>query len=178
MSQKCEKEEKEEKARVKKAIQQGNTEGGRIYAQNAIRKKNESLNYLRLSSRLDAVASKVQTAVTMKTVTKSMDGVVKQMDKAMSSMNLEQISMVMEKFEKQFENLDVQIETMEGSMQNTTALTTPQDQVESLMREVADENGLELDLSMANAPTGNAQSQMEKEDKALTERLAKLRNEN
>jgi charged multivesicular body protein 1 len=175
LSQRCLKEEKEEKAKLKKAIQQGNTEGARIYAQNAIRKKNESLNYLRLSSRLDAVASKVQTAVTMKTVTKSMDGVVKQMDKAMSSMNLEQISMVMERFEKQFEDLDVQIESMEGTMQNTSALTTPQDQVERLMMEVADEHGLELDLNLAAAPAGS-HSTAEKEQDLLSERLAQLRN--
>lgn len=43
-------------------------EGARIYAANAIRKKNEALNLLRLSSRIDAVASRVQTAVTMRKV--------------------------------------------------------------------------------------------------------------
>jgi charged multivesicular body protein 1 len=50
------------------AIQQQNSEGARIYASNAIRKKNESLNLLRLSSRIDAVASRIQTAVTMQKV--------------------------------------------------------------------------------------------------------------
>jgi len=50
---------------VKKAIQQGNTEGAQIYAENAIRKKTESIQILRLSSRIDAVASKLQTRVTM-----------------------------------------------------------------------------------------------------------------
>lgn len=45
-------------------------EGARIYAANAIRKKNEALNLLRLSSRIDAVASRVQTAVTMRKVSK------------------------------------------------------------------------------------------------------------
>ena len=50
------------------ALQQKNIEGARIYAENAIRKKNESLNYLRLASRVDAVASKVQTAMQMKQV--------------------------------------------------------------------------------------------------------------
>ena len=35
---------------------------------NAIRKKNEGVNWLRMASRVDAVASKVQTAVTMKAV--------------------------------------------------------------------------------------------------------------
>jgi hypothetical protein len=43
-------------------------EGARLHAANAIRKKNESLNLLRLSSRIDAVASRVQTAVTMQQV--------------------------------------------------------------------------------------------------------------
>jgi len=50
------------------ALQQGNTDGARIYAANAIRKKNESLNLLRLASRIDAVASRVETAVTMRQV--------------------------------------------------------------------------------------------------------------
>jgi charged multivesicular body protein 1 len=74
------------------AIEQGNNEGAKIYAQNAIRKKNEALNFLRLASRIDAVASRVQTAVTMKRVTSSMAGVVKGMEKAMESMNLEQVN--------------------------------------------------------------------------------------
>lgn len=34
-----------------------------ITAQNAIRKKNEALNYLRLGSRLDAVVSRLDTQV-------------------------------------------------------------------------------------------------------------------
>lgn len=50
------------------ALQQKNTECARVYAENAIRKKNEGLNWLRMSSRVDAVASKVQTAVAMKSV--------------------------------------------------------------------------------------------------------------
>lgn len=41
LSKKAEKEEAAQKAKVKKALQQGNIEGARIYAENAIRKKNE-----------------------------------------------------------------------------------------------------------------------------------------
>ena len=40
-SKKCVKQEKEEKAKLKKAIQKGNTEGARIHAENAIRNKNQ-----------------------------------------------------------------------------------------------------------------------------------------
>lgn len=51
-----------------KSLQQGNVEGARIYAENAIRKKNEGLNYLRMAARVDAVASRVQTAMMTKEV--------------------------------------------------------------------------------------------------------------
>ncbi len=97
---KCEKDEKAERLKVKKAIEKGNLEGAKIYAQvtrepacgraggreparrpaspsplnahppphpqtiqNAIRKKNEALNYLKLASRLDAVVSRLDTQV-------------------------------------------------------------------------------------------------------------------
>jgi charged multivesicular body protein 1 len=72
-------------------LQQGNNDGARIYASNAIRKKSESLSLLRLSSRLDAVSSRVETAVTMRQVTGNMTSVVKGMDKAMETMNLERV---------------------------------------------------------------------------------------
>lgn len=41
---------------MKKAIQKGNQEVARVHAENAIRQKNQSLNYLKMSARVDAVA--------------------------------------------------------------------------------------------------------------------------
>lgn len=76
------------------AIQQGHSDIAKIYAQNAIRKQNEKLNLLRLASRIDAVSSKVQTAVTMRQVTGSMANVVKGMDSAMKAMDLEKVRVI------------------------------------------------------------------------------------
>jgi len=45
-----------------------NKETAQVYAENAIRKKNEGLNYLRMAARVDAVQAKVQSAMTMKDV--------------------------------------------------------------------------------------------------------------
>ncbi|XP_049984926.1 charged multivesicular body protein 1b-2 isoform X2 [Alexandromys fortis] len=125
-----------------KAIQKGNTEVARIHAENAIRQKNQAINFLRMSARVDAVAARVQTAVTMGKVTKSMAGVVKSMDATLRSMNLEKISALMDKFEHQFETLDVQTQQMEDTMSSTTTLTTPQNQVDMLLQEMADEAGM------------------------------------
>merc|ERR1711936_1547950 len=152
-SKKADKEEKAEKKKLQKAIEKGNMDVARIHAENAIRQKNQSLNYLRMSARVDAVASRVQTAVTTKRVTSSMQGVVKAMDSAMKSMNLEKISNLMDKFEKDFEDLDVQTSVMEGAMNQTTATNVPQDAVETLMKQSADEAGLELNMDLPSAAT-------------------------
>ena len=72
-------------------MEKGLTENARIHAENAIRNKNQQTQFLRMSARVDAVAQRVQTAVTMRQVTSSMKGVVKSMDAAMKSMNLEQV---------------------------------------------------------------------------------------
>ena len=101
-------------------MSQGNTDGARIYATNSIRKKNEALNLLRLSSRIDAVASRVETAVSMRQVciihatwcmrvctnaythaplgtflhiqvTGNMTSVVRGLDRAMQTMDLERV---------------------------------------------------------------------------------------
>ncbi|XP_062588268.1 charged multivesicular body protein 1b-like [Saccostrea cucullata] len=67
-AKKSEKSEKEEKNKCKKAMQKGNAEGAKIHAENAIRQKNQALNYRKMSARIDAVAARVQTAVTTKQV--------------------------------------------------------------------------------------------------------------
>ena len=51
-----------------KALQQKNVETARVYAENAIRKKNEGLTYLRMAAKVDAVSARVQTGLAMKGV--------------------------------------------------------------------------------------------------------------
>ncbi|KAM9789051.1 charged multivesicular body protein 1b [Neosynchiropus ocellatus] len=177
-AKKCDKEEKAEKAKVKKAIQKGNVEVARIHAENAIRQKNQSVNFLRMSARVDAVAARVQTAVTMNQVTKSMSGVVRGMDSVLKSMNLEKISALMDKFEHQFETLDVQTAQMEDTMSSTTTLTTPQNQVESLLHEMADEAGLEINMELPQGHSGSVGTSVaSNEQEELSQRLARLRDQ-
>jgi len=177
-AKRSEKEEKAEKLKCKKAIAKGNMEVARIHAENAIRQKNQSLNYLRMSARVDAVVSRVQTAVTTRKVTTSMAGVVRAMDAAMKSLNLEKISGLMDKFEKQFEDLDVQSSYMENTMSQTTTTSVPQNDVDNLMQSVADEAGIELNMELPRGETESiASSQVSQEQDELTARLARLRHE-
>merc|ERR1712130_204930 len=180
LSKKAEKDQKKEEAQLKKALAKGDVERGRIYAENAVRKKNESLNFLRMSAKVDATASRVQTAVTMKGVAKNMGSVTKALEKAVNSMELEKITEVMDKFEKTFEDLDVHTSVMEGAMAGATATTTPASQVDDLIKQVAEENGLEVagQLASVGVPTasiGEPVAASTVQDDPLSRRLAALR---
>jgi len=182
LAKKAEKDQKVQEGKVKKAIQSKNVDTARVYAENAIRKKNEGLNYLRMAARVDAVSAKVQSALTMKDVAKKMEGVTKALDKAMASMDLEQVQKVMEKFEQQFEDLDVRQSTMDDALGGAMTLSTPQDQVEALIRQVAAENDLEITDKLVDLEPGKsslaqgAKSEEQAREDQLAKRLAALRN--
>jgi charged multivesicular body protein 1 len=106
-----------------------------------------------------------------------MGGVVKGLDQVMASMDLEKISGTMDKFERLFGDLDTHTEVMENTMASAMTLTTPEDQVDNLMRQVAEENGLEVLDKMTDAPSNELAAgtlTTEEEDK-LSRRLAQLR---
>ena len=84
----------------------------------------------------------------------------------------------MDKFESQFEDLDVATGYYENATSSATAVGTPQDDVDRLIGQVADEAGVELQAEMKAPESGlksgaNAEEEREEE---LGERLRALRN--
>lgn len=177
-ARKCEKEEKEQKLKVKKAIEKGNMDGARIYAENAIRKRTEHMNYLRLASRLDAVVARLDTQAKMQVIGKSMGNIVKSLESSLNTGNLQKMSETMDSFERQFVNMEVQAEFMEGAMAGSTSLSTPETEVNSLMQQVADDYGLEVSVGLPQAaahaiPAAKDKEKVDEDD--LTRRLAELK---
>lgn len=88
--------------------------------------------------------------------------------------------MVMDKFETQFSDLDVQTSYMEDAMSSTTAVSTPQDQIDQLLRQTAEEANIELQHDLANksltsVPELSIKETIGEEDAKLAERLRALR---
>mmetsp|Transcript_12005 Transcript_12005/g.32543 ORF Transcript_12005/g.32543 Transcript_12005/m.32543 type:complete len:136 (-) Transcript_12005:589-996(-) len=135
---------------------------------------------MRLSSKVDAVSARLEQAIRTGQITKSMGSVAKTMGKTLGSMNLEKISMTMEKFEKEFENLDVQASFVESAMGTTTAMATPQEEVDGLIQQVADEHGLEVSDELGTQGTlknpSSAVKSKASEDDELMARLNALKN--
>uniref|UniRef100_A0A8P0TM98 Charged multivesicular body protein 1A n=2 Tax=Canis lupus familiaris TaxID=9615 RepID=A0A8P0TM98_CANLF len=115
----------------------------------------------------------------VKKVTKNMAQVTKALDRALSTMDLQKVSAVMDRFEQQVQNLDVHTAVMEDSMSSATTLTTPQEQVDSLIMQIAEENGLEVLDQLNQLPEGASavgESSVRSQEDQLSRRLAALRN--
>jgi charged multivesicular body protein 1 len=112
----------------------------------------------------------------MRQVSQSMGNVVKGMDVAMKTMDLEKISTIMDKFESQFEDLDVATGYYENATSSATAVGTPQEDVDRLMSQVADEAGVELHQNLEEATPAKAKvGPTEVEEEGLGDRLRALR---
>lgn len=88
--------------------------------------------------------------------------------------------MVMDKFEAQFADLDVQTGYMEDAMGSTTAVSAPQDQIDLLLRQTAEEANIELQHDLAAKDVSalaepSLKERVLEEDDKLAERLRALR---
>ncbi|ERF69654.1 hypothetical protein GJ744_004121 [Endocarpon pusillum] len=186
---KADKDARAEQAKLKKALTQTPPQPqiARLYATSSIRNSKQRVDLLTLAARIDAVAARVQTAITMRTVTQSMAQTVKGMDVALKSMDLEKIGAVMEKFESQFEDLDVvggYYEGVAGGVESQQVGVEGHGEVDALMSRVADEAGVELSQGLEQGQVPNEELSnkegKQKEQAALEEglgdRLRALRN--
>lgn len=153
-SQRCEKEERMEKEKAKNYLAKGMIDNARIHAENAIRKKNESINYLKLSSKMDAVASRIQSAQRTESMTKNFSKVIPQMNRALKNMNVENIGQTMMDFERCFENLDVATGYINESLNQTTSNSAPREQVDSLLGQIASEHSIQVSEGLLSPASG------------------------
>merc|ERR1719473_2233124 len=121
-------------------MEKGQMEIAKIHAENAIRHKNHYVNMLKLSSRIEAVASRMQSAQRTKEVEKSLGKVVVGMNQTMKSLDLEKTMLTMDKFEDMCTTMDAQLQVMEDGMaMGAQASLTPVEQVDDMLSQIADE---------------------------------------
>ncbi|KAK5070077.1 Vacuolar-sorting protein SNF7 [Lithohypha guttulata] len=178
---KADKDARTEQAKIKKALTQTPPQPqiAKLYATNSVRNQQQRIQLLTLAARIDAVAARVQTAITMRTVTGSMAQTVRGMDIALKSMDLEKIGAVMEKFESQFEDLDVvsgYYENVAGGVESQQVGVEGHGEVDALMARVADEAGVELNQELQSGKLPEPEVPTEQEREAgLGDRLRALR---
>lgn len=88
-------------------------------------------------------------------MTENMGELTSKMHSAMSSMDLVKVNETMNNFEKMFDNLDVNAEFMDRVMDNVTAGTYHEKDVNGLIGQVAEEFNLKLENEFSDISVKN-----------------------
>lgn len=144
MSKKAEKEKDMMYEKVKKAIAENKPEAAKLYASDAIRKRNEAIKYEILGYKLEGVHSKLKAAYQTTKLNDNMSKMVTAMSSALGAMDLVKISENMGQFEKIFDDLDANAQLMDKAMDNIDAGSYAEQDVSNLIMQVAQQNGLEV----------------------------------
>ena len=88
-------------------------------------------------------------------MTESMSNLTQKMSSALGAMDLVKVNEVMGNFEKMFDNLDVNADFMDRVMDNVTAGTYEEKDVNSLIGQVAQEHNLKLESEFQDIQTGS-----------------------
>ncbi|NXR99939.1 CHM1B protein, partial [Oxylabes madagascariensis] len=166
-----------------KAIQKGNMEVARIHAENAIRQKNQAINFLRMSARVDAVAARVQTAITMGKVRPSPSCRGKEETSHLlwsgfipAGTSWELPLSLLEVAKNRV--LEFLWQLLFGLFQKDTSPLQNKNQVDMLLQEMADEAGLDLNMELPQGQTGSVGTSVASaEQDELSQRLARLRDQ-
>ena len=163
-SKKAEAAHKNLLGKVKDLIAKGDYEKAKVVASDAIRKKNEIKRYQVLSSKLDTLTQRLQSAYQTQQLTENMKSLTDKMVSAGNLGDMVQINETMANFEKMFDDLDVNSNMMNEVFDNVNAGTTNDNEVNQLINQVAEANGMkvmdELDVQAGANPIEN-QQQME-----------------
>eukprot|EP00830_Metopus_es_P021335 TRINITY_DN887_c0_g1_i1.p2 TRINITY_DN887_c0_g1~~TRINITY_DN887_c0_g1_i1.p2 ORF type:complete len:225 (+),score=70.11 TRINITY_DN887_c0_g1_i1:136-810(+) len=173
--------EKLEKKKVAEAISKGKKEIAQIYAENAIRNHKQAVSLHRLGAQMEAVDSRLMQAYRTQNITATMQRCLPGLQSALGNIEKIGLSGSMEQFNKVFEDLGVQSEVMAGTLDSATGSTVDSSEVDKLIEQVQNEQGIEEKGKMATAsshkiPTKVKEAKKVEEDvDDIEKRLAMLK---
>ena len=147
MAKESTKAESQSKALVKKVkdcIAKGDYEHAKLAASDAIRQKNMVKRYSALSSKIDTVGQRLQAAYQNQRLTEQMQSLTNQLLGAGNAMDIVKMTETMANFEKLFDDLDVNSNMMDQVFDNVNAGTVNEQEVNQLIGQIAQQNGMKL----------------------------------
>ena len=159
MEKESKKSESQSKAligKVKKCIEKGDYEQAKLAAADAIRQKNMVKRYRVLSSKVDTVAQRLKTAYQNQKLSEQMQNLTQQLLGAGNMMDIVKMTETMSNFEKLFDDLDINSNMMDQVFDNVNAGTVNENEVNQLIGQIAQQNGMHLSEEFEGVQMGEA----------------------
>lgn len=138
-SDKGHKQQKQYVEKARQALNKGEHEIAKMYANQSIQHKHQSLRYLNMSLRMEVVASMAQSAINTGEMTESISkviGLVNNISRPeiiMSSINT---------FERVFDDLSITIESVGNTLDATAGLTKHTSEADTLLESLKEEQAI------------------------------------
>ena len=140
--------------KVKACIAKGDYDQAKVAASDAIRQKNMVKRYRVLSSKIDAVAQKLKSAYQNQKLSEQITSLTQQLVGANNMMDIVKMTETMGNFEKLFDDLDVNSNMMDQVFDNVNAGTVNEQEVNQLIGQIAQQNGMKLSEEFENVQLG------------------------
>ena len=140
--------------KVRDCIAKGDYEQAKVAASDAIRQKNMVKRYRVLASKIDTVAQRLQTAYQNQKLSEQMQSLTQQLLGAGNTMDIVKMTETMANFEKLFDDLDVNSNMVDQVFDNVNAGTVNEGEVNQLIAQVAQQNGMKLSEDFDNIQIG------------------------
>ena len=174
-SQKIEQQEKAERKKIVEALNKGNMDNAKVFAENVIRNRKEALNLKRFGVKMGALAAKLESAYRTQSISETISKTVPMLQNCMKKMDTLGIGASISQFEKVFEDLDVKTEELNGALDNVYATTIDQSEVNNLLQEMKDAHGMEIGGGMQDAGKGGISAEQKQGVDDMQKKLDQLK---
>ncbi len=162
---KLENQEKKNERKIRAAIQKGDTESARMYANETVRNRKASRGYQSLVNKIDGLVFKLERAEAVQSIVGEMKGLAASLANINNQLNLPEIDNLVGNMQETLESIDDTSELIEDSMDEMFESDIDEGEVDSLLTEYGVEVGISMDAGLP-IPT-NKSTELEKEIEAL-----------
>ena len=141
---KCETQIKIEMDNVKNDIKNNDIIAAQIHSENTIRQKTQRINYMKFSSKIDAIVCKLELAVQNGKLTDNIINITTGLESINNDFSYKNIVNILGKYDSNFENFDIMEGIMEDTINDSTSNQIPAEEVNELMKYVASIHSLEI----------------------------------
>ncbi|VWU49687.1 vacuolar protein sorting-associated protein 46, putative [Hepatocystis sp. ex Piliocolobus tephrosceles] len=172
LAQRIEVEEKKLIAEVKRAMQAGKIDIARIHAEKCIRKKNEKMNYLNLSNKMDVLVSRLEAAYRSASLINDVGQMVPIIKQINEETNVVKVGNNVMQLENIFDEITISSDLVNDTVQTSSTIIAPTEEVDELITKIAEEHAIKLDGQLG--PVSAINQQLE-ELNNMSERIKNLK---
>lgn len=162
---KLENQEKRNERKIRAAIQKGDTESARMFANETVRNRKAARGYQSLINKIDGLVFKLERAEAIQSIAGEMRGVANSLLNINNQLNLPEIDNLVGNMTETLESIDDTSEMIEDSMDDMFESDIDEGEVDNLLQEYGVEVGMSMDAGLPVASTKS--SDLEKEIEAL-----------